>query len=141
MEPTRIGTLNSILRDTLDELTGKEFKRFKYVLRERGKVRWGKLESADTDDTVAMMVDVYSSEAGAVMLSILREEQHNQLAKTLEAKLAKLPEDLDSVDQATRPAGAVSVSISAASGGQVSAPTMTGCNISGPLTFNIGPKQ
>ncbi|XP_063065744.1 NACHT, LRR and PYD domains-containing protein 6 [Engraulis encrasicolus] len=82
--------LKDLLRKTLDELTGAEFKRFKYRLRDEGQIAWGTLEKADTDDTVEEMVKVYSMGAGDVMEKVLRTMNHNHLVMDLESKLKKL---------------------------------------------------
>ena len=79
--------LREVLRNTLDNLTKKDFKRFKHLLRDQGQIAWGKLEKADTDDTVDLMVQVYSTGAGDVMLTILKKMNHNQLAMDLEKDL------------------------------------------------------
>ena len=79
--------LKEVLRKTLDNLTVADFKRFKHDLQDQGQIASGKLEKADTDDTVDSMVQVYSTEAGDVMLTILKKMNHNQLAKDLERHL------------------------------------------------------
>ena len=79
--------LREVLRNTLDNLTGADFKKFKHRLRDQSQITWGKLEKADTDDTVDLMVQVYSTGAGDVMLTILKKMNHNQLAKDLEKDL------------------------------------------------------
>ena len=79
--------LREVLRNTLDNLTGSDFKRFKILLRDQGQIPWGKLEKADTDDTVDLMVQVYSKGAGDVMLTILKKMNLNQLAMDLEKDL------------------------------------------------------
>lgn len=48
-----------ILRNTLDNLSGKDFKRFKFRLTDQGRIPWRRLERADTDDTVKEMARVY----------------------------------------------------------------------------------
>ena len=80
-------TQREVLRNTLDNLTGTEFKRFKHDLQDQGQIASGKLEKADTDDTVDWMVQVYSTGAGDIMLTILKKMNHNQLAKDLEKDL------------------------------------------------------
>ncbi|XP_062399836.1 NACHT, LRR and PYD domains-containing protein 12-like isoform X2 [Sardina pilchardus] len=81
--------LNEVLRKTLDNLSGADFKRFKCYLRDEYGMAWGKLEKADTDDAVDLMVQVHSMGAGAVTLTILQKMNHNQLAVNLESDLAK----------------------------------------------------
>ncbi|XP_062399773.1 NACHT, LRR and PYD domains-containing protein 12-like [Sardina pilchardus] len=81
--------LNELLRETLDNLSGADFKRFKCYLRDEYGMAWGKLEKADTDDAVDLMVQVHSMGAGAVTLTILQKMNHNQLAMDLESDLAK----------------------------------------------------
>ena len=79
--------LREVQRNTLDNLTEDDFKRFKHRLRDQGQIKWGKLEKADKDDTVDLMVQVYSTGAGDVMLTILKKMNHNQLAMDLERDL------------------------------------------------------
>lgn len=81
--------LKEILRDTVDNLKKKDLKRFKHLLRDEGKVPWGHLEKADIDNTVEIMVEVYSIEAGDTMVTILRKMHLNQSATDLEKKLQK----------------------------------------------------
>lgn len=76
-----------VLRNTLDNLKEEDFKRFKHLLRDQGQIPWGKLEKADKDDTVDLMVQVYITGAGDVMLTILKETKLNQLAMDLEKDL------------------------------------------------------
>ncbi|XP_076142679.1 uncharacterized protein LOC143125045 [Alosa pseudoharengus] len=130
-------TLKEVMRNTLDNLTGADFKRFKHYLRDQGRFAWGKLEKADTDDAVDMMVQANSMGAGGVMVTILQKMNHNQLAMDLERDLAKLG------GQPCNPwqgggGGGVNVNVAAHSGGMVNAPSMSGCTINGPLTFSYG---
>ncbi|KAL2086347.1 hypothetical protein ACEWY4_017406 [Coilia grayii] len=83
------GQLKELMRNTLDNLTSTDFKRFKHYLRDEGHVRWMRLEKADTDEAVDLMVQVYSLDAGAVMVTILKKMYHNHLAADLERDLAK----------------------------------------------------
>ena len=81
--------LREVLRNTLDNLTKKDFKRFKHLLRDKGRIKWRQLKKADTDDTVDLMVEMYSMKAGVVMLTILKKMNHNQLATDLEKRLGE----------------------------------------------------
>ena len=73
--------LREVQRNTLDNLTEDDFKTSKHRLRDQDdKIPWGQLEKADRDDTVDLMVQVYSTGAGDVMLTILKKMNHNQLA-------------------------------------------------------------
>ena len=84
---TMTTSLKEVLRNCLDQLTWVEFKRFRSTLLDQGRIAKGKLEKADTDDTVDLMVQVYSTGAGDVMLTILKEMNQNQLAIDLEKDL------------------------------------------------------
>ena len=79
--------LGEVLRNTLDHLAEDVFKRFKHRLRDQGQIPWRKLEKADTADTVDLLVQVYCTRAGDVMLTILKKMNHNQLAIDLEKDL------------------------------------------------------
>ncbi|KAL2096931.1 hypothetical protein ACEWY4_006138 [Coilia grayii] len=81
--------LKEVLRNTLDNFTGADFRRFKHHLRDLGQIPWRQLGNANTDDTVDLLVQLYTSGAGGIMLSILQKMNHNQLAKDLERDLGK----------------------------------------------------
>ncbi|XP_062395963.1 NACHT, LRR and PYD domains-containing protein 12-like isoform X2 [Sardina pilchardus] len=81
--------LKEVLRKTLGDLTDADFKTFKHHLRDQGRFAWGKLEKADRDETVDLMVQVHTMGAGGVMVTILQKMNHNQLAMDLERDLAK----------------------------------------------------
>ncbi|XP_063065619.1 caspase b-like [Engraulis encrasicolus] len=87
MEQTVDPDLKEVLRKTLDDLDERAFKSFKRDLRDQKKIPWSQLETADRDDTVDLMVQVYTSEAGDVMLSILLKIGQNQLAHDLNRNL------------------------------------------------------
>ncbi|XP_076135483.1 NACHT, LRR and PYD domains-containing protein 6-like [Alosa pseudoharengus] len=82
--------LKELLRKILDNFSRADFKRFKHCLRDQALIPWRKLEKADTDDAVDLMVQKYSMGAGNVMLTILQKMEHNQLAMDLERDLGKL---------------------------------------------------
>ncbi|XP_031417896.1 GTPase IMAP family member 7-like [Clupea harengus] len=130
-------SLREVLRNTLVNLPGDDFKRFKHYLRDQGRIPWAKLEKADRDVTVDLMVQVYSREAGDNMLSILKKMNNNQLALDLERHLRRL------VDQQYSPGLAgggegVNVNATAGCGGTVNAPALTGCTIYGSVTISLG---
>ncbi|XP_076132109.1 NACHT, LRR and PYD domains-containing protein 12-like isoform X2 [Alosa pseudoharengus] len=79
--------LKEVLRNTLDELTGAEFKRFKGLLRDQSGIPWGKLEKADTDVTVDLIVQKYMMKAGEIVSTILKKMDNNLLAMTLESRV------------------------------------------------------
>lgn len=81
--------LKNALRNTLDNLTKADRKRFRHYLRDQSRIAWGKLERATTDDTVDLMVQTLAMGAGDVMVTILQEMNHNQLAINLERELGK----------------------------------------------------
>ena len=82
-----IAALREVLRNTLDNFAEDDFKRFKHLLRDQGQIPWGKLEKAEIDETVDLMVQVCSTGAGDVMLTILKKMNLNQLAMDLERNL------------------------------------------------------
>ena len=82
--------MTAALRNTLDNLTGADFKKSKHRLRDQDdKIPWGQLEKADTDETVDLLVQVYCTRAGDNMLTILKKMKHNQLAMDLERNLGR----------------------------------------------------
>ncbi|XP_062395994.1 NACHT, LRR and PYD domains-containing protein 12-like [Sardina pilchardus] len=81
--------LKEVLRKTLGDLTDADFKTFKHRLRDQGKFAWGKLEKADRNETVDLLVQTYPMGAGGVMVTVLQKMNQNQLAMDLERDLAK----------------------------------------------------
>ncbi|XP_042559441.1 GTPase IMAP family member 7-like [Clupea harengus] len=125
-----------VLRRTLNNLPGDDFKRFRHYLWDQGRIPWAKLEKADRDVTVDLMVQVYTMGAGDVMLSILKMINNNQSAMDLERDLGIL------VDQQYSPALAgggegVNVNATAGCGGTVNAPALTGCTNNGRVTISL----
>ncbi|XP_076145875.1 NACHT, LRR and PYD domains-containing protein 3-like [Alosa pseudoharengus] len=78
------------MRETLDDLSDVDLKRFKSICRDNYKIPWGKLEKADRDDIVEQMVQKYCEDSDDVMLKILRIMKNNQLVTDLERKLGKV---------------------------------------------------
>ncbi|KAG5282268.1 hypothetical protein AALO_G00054130 [Alosa alosa] len=79
--------LKEVLRNTLDELTKADFKRFKCLLRDQNSIPWGMLEEADTDDTVDLIVQKYTMKAGEIVSTILKKMNSNLLAMALESRV------------------------------------------------------
>ena len=80
------------LLETLQQLEGKELKRFKWLLKDKvldgfNPIPTTKLENADEMDTVDRMVETYTPE-GALMITveILRKMNRNDLAERLISK-------------------------------------------------------
>lgn len=72
----------------MENISLADFKRFKNHLREMDQVPWSKLEKADCDDTVDLMIQKYTKEhAGQIVVQILKKMNLNQLAKDLEMEL------------------------------------------------------
>ncbi|XP_062397818.1 NACHT, LRR and PYD domains-containing protein 12-like isoform X2 [Sardina pilchardus] len=82
--------LKEALRKTLDEFSSASFKRFKNQLNDMSSIAWGKLEDADVDDTVNLMVKMYNMKAGDILLAILKKMENSDLVKTLEESLNSL---------------------------------------------------
>ncbi|XP_076142682.1 NACHT, LRR and PYD domains-containing protein 12-like isoform X2 [Alosa pseudoharengus] len=137
LDPTMTAALKEVLRKTLDNLSGADFKEFKHCLQDEGQMPQGKLGKADTDDTVDLMVQVHSMGAGGVMVTILQKMKHNQLAMDLERDLGRLG-DQPCSPGLTGEGGEINVNVAPVSGGIVNAPAVTGCTINGPLTFTFG---
>lgn len=66
-----------------------DFKRFRHYLRDQGRIAWGKLERADTDDAVDLMVEVYGMDAAGATLTILQKMNNKQLVIDLERDLER----------------------------------------------------
>ena len=83
-----MASVQSALRDALDNLRGADLKRFRSHLLDKGDIARGKLEKADADDMVELMMDKYKKEqAGTLALAILREMGQSQIADDLEKAL------------------------------------------------------
>ncbi|XP_041959122.1 NACHT, LRR and PYD domains-containing protein 12-like [Alosa sapidissima] len=82
--------IRQCMRETLDDLSDVDLKRFKSICRDNYKIPWGKLEKADRDDMVEQMVQKYCEDSDDVMLKILRIMKNNQLVTDLERKLGKV---------------------------------------------------
>ena len=87
----RTSTMNGIsdvLIQKLDRLDTDSFKRFKKYLERDGKIPTQKLEKANVDDIVAMMVQAYCEmNCGSVVSDILRKMDKNQLALEVDKEL------------------------------------------------------
>lgn len=83
-------SLKQNMRHTLDNLGKQEFIRFKRYLKDKDKIAWGELEKADRNKTVDLMVQVYTEDAGNLMVMISREMNQNQSAMELETNLQKI---------------------------------------------------
>ncbi|XP_062387621.1 NACHT, LRR and PYD domains-containing protein 12-like [Sardina pilchardus] len=91
------------LRDTLDDLSAANFKRFKHTLRDQFGIPWGSLENADQVDTVHLMEQKYCTETCGevkVMMDILTSMGQNQLATDLQRDIKKKPTPIEKVLQA-----------------------------------------
>ncbi|XP_062391325.1 zinc-binding protein A33-like [Sardina pilchardus] len=73
------------LSHILDNLSEADFKKFKHHLK--GDVPWSKLENADRDDAICLIIQKYTDEhCGKTVVIILRKMNLNQAAKDLEEK-------------------------------------------------------
>ncbi|KAL2086348.1 hypothetical protein ACEWY4_017407 [Coilia grayii] len=135
-----MATVQSALRDALDNLRGADLKRFRSHLLDKGDIARGRLEKADADDIVELMVDKYKKDrAGTVTLAILRDMKENDIAEGLENALREVGVCVDTglpSAQLGQPGGQGSAHMSAQSGGSVKAHTIAGCKFDGPVTFS-----
>ena len=80
--------ISDVLIKTLESLDFSNFERFKHNLERRGQIPRQRLEKANVDDIVAMMVQAYcESNCGSVVSDILRKMNFNQLAFNLDKEL------------------------------------------------------
>ncbi|KAK2909471.1 hypothetical protein Q8A67_005308 [Cirrhinus molitorella] len=133
--------------DALSELLEDEFKEFKWHLSSSGTkdpIARGKLESANRQEVVDLIVQQYkSSDAGTIAVRVLRKIKQNELADQLKRKLQKVSEDASAEEEASSGAAAVNPSktgvtmtINSASGGTVKAPVLQGGVYHGSLNFS-----
>ena len=65
-------SIQNILRNTLEKLTGAQLKKFKDHLKDMSTIPWGKLEKSDSDDTVDLIVQTHTvKDSERVILTIL----------------------------------------------------------------------
>lgn len=80
----------SLLRQTLDNLGAKDFKRFKALLGDQNMFPQGTLKNSDTDvdDVVNLMVQTFpDQQATRIVLAILNDMKQYSLAAPLKQKL------------------------------------------------------
>ncbi|XP_041927050.1 E3 ubiquitin-protein ligase TRIM35-like isoform X2 [Alosa sapidissima] len=81
-------SIQEILRNTMENLSSADFKKFKHYLKDIGQIPWAKLENADRDDTVDLIVEMYTKEhSGQTVYTILKKMNLNQNAENLEREL------------------------------------------------------
>lgn len=143
-------TVSSVLVDILDDLTGKDFKRFKWFLTE-GKlpdiesIKVCKLENASSEDTVNLMIEQYTQSAGDVAEKILRKMNQNHLADQLKKSLSEVQSQTVEVDGTAQAAGApgaprgtgVLQTIRASETSRVQAPVISGGQYNAPVNFTF----
>ena len=84
-QTSTMNTISDILIRILYSLNSDDFKRFKRYLQRQGKIPWQKLENANVDETVDMIVQTYcEKKCVSVVSGILKEMHLNQLALDLE---------------------------------------------------------
>ena len=87
-QTSTMSRISDVLIKKLDRLDADSFKRFKKYLERDGKIPTQKLEKANVDDIVAMMVQAYcESDCGRVVSDILRKMNKNQLALEVDKEL------------------------------------------------------
>ncbi|XP_010862617.1 NACHT, LRR and PYD domains-containing protein 3 isoform X2 [Esox lucius] len=132
-----------LLLATLEELTGKDLKSFHWYLNQSildgfPQISKCHLENADRQDTVDKMLNTYGQD-GAVNISmeILMKMNQNDLTN----KLKEVFQDKTMVKRALStipvPVSPVNLTCTAQTGGHVVAPSLSSCNIDGPVYFNI----
>ncbi|XP_062391198.1 E3 ubiquitin-protein ligase TRIM35-like [Sardina pilchardus] len=91
-------TMNSVhmLRSTMENLSSADFKKFKHHLKDKGQISWSKLENADRDDMVDLIVETYTKEhCCQTVHTILKKMNLNQNAQNLERELTRENSDMD----------------------------------------------
>ncbi|XP_076142970.1 NACHT, LRR and PYD domains-containing protein 3-like [Alosa pseudoharengus] len=131
-DTTMAADLKETLRNTLSNLKVADFKGFKHYLLDKRQITWNQLENADRYDVVDLMVQVYSMEAGGIMVTILQKIKHNQLAMDLERDLTKLRGEQYSPGLAEG-GGGINVDAPAYSRGMEQTAALGGGGVSGPL--------
>ncbi|XP_062391330.1 caspase b-like [Sardina pilchardus] len=91
MEEFNINSVQVILWKTMENLIEDDFKKFKNHLKVMKDVPLSKLEKADRDDTVELIVQTYTEEfAGKTVVNILKQMNLNQMANDLQEKVLKI---------------------------------------------------
>lgn len=89
-QATTMSSVRGLLRQTLDNLEAKDFKRFKALLGDQNMFPQGTLKNTvtDVDDVVNLMVQAFpDQEATRIVLAILSDMKQNCLAAALKQKL------------------------------------------------------
>ena len=87
-QTSTMSRISDVLIKKLDRLDADSFKRFKKYLERDGKIPTQKLEKANVDDIVAMMVQAYcESNCGSVVSHFLKKMNLNQLALEVDKEL------------------------------------------------------
>ncbi|KAL2080924.1 hypothetical protein ACEWY4_022777 [Coilia grayii] len=84
-----MNSVKGILRNTMEDLSQAEVKKFKHHLKDKGQIKWSKLEQADCDDIVDLVVETYTEELSVkTVFTVLKNMNLNQTAEGLKRKLA-----------------------------------------------------
>ncbi|XP_013984091.1 caspase b [Salmo salar] len=140
---------SGLLLETLKELGKSDLKTFQWHLM-KGDVLDGfcsipkaRLECADREDTVDLMVETYTAkDAVKITVAILEEMRQRNLAKELNDKYTALAGGPGQVGEAGAGRGSSAVqpiTISAQTGSFVFSPIMTGNTVAGSVNFPTGP--
>lgn len=82
-----IESVQVTLRGTMDKLSSEDFKDFKFHLKTKNEIPWKKLEKADRDETIDLMVQAYMEASGQEVINLLRKMKQNMMANELEKEL------------------------------------------------------
>ncbi|XP_063069009.1 uncharacterized protein LOC134460560 [Engraulis encrasicolus] len=84
-----MNSVKGLLRNTMEDLCEKDLKKMKHLLRDDGKIMWSKLEHADGDDIVDLIVEVYTEEKSVeTVINKLKHMNLNQKVEDLQKHLA-----------------------------------------------------
>ncbi|XP_060755587.1 caspase b [Neoarius graeffei] len=145
--------ISHLILNCLDELFKNEFKKFKWSLMENNvqgftSIPRGRLENADKQDLVDLMVDQYGDpEAANITVQVLESLGKNDLASKLQRKLQGQGSGGGvqagtaggvgvASSSSSSQAGGVSLNISADGQSTLLAPVLSGGTFNGPVNIN-----
>lgn len=88
-DTSHLPSVNQLMRTTLDNMSGSELKRFKFILKDTSPIPLSELETAGIEDIVDKIHQCFVEKSAEVMVNILLEMKKNKLATDLKRDLEK----------------------------------------------------
>ncbi|XP_067259162.1 caspase b-like [Chanodichthys erythropterus] len=139
-----MATPKRVIYNTLENLKSDDFTVFIWHLENPTEgiepIPESKLENANRQKVVDLMVKQYTDKAGTIAVKVLRDMKQNDLASDLERKLqGDVPAGggaSSSGTSVTPQTTGVTMTIRSSNGGTVNAPLIHGCVVNGSVNLN-----